>query len=196
MVARPSTLCDRDEVFITHRSTIFGEISMYKMTKEDVPVVHSLALGNLPDKDHSSGSSDNVSMSYCSKIIERADLEHELHTLDKIMKDVLENEFSEFAVFTIRCGNSTRSIRHNTPIGYVVIRQFHSYSKLFDHYHLSKQEKHLDRLRAEIISLRLHPLFLGSSDQIFRDLARKTNFYDFYFITSFMVSHDLALGKS
>ncbi|XP_017024545.1 cilia- and flagella-associated protein 61 isoform X1 [Drosophila kikkawai] len=188
VMARPTSVSDLDEMYITHRSTIFGEISIYEMTKDDMPVVLSLAIGNMSEKNHTSLSSENASVTYCSKVNERAELEHELRVLEDIMMDVLENEFSEFLVFTIRCGNSTKSIERNTPIGYVVLRQFHSHSKLFDHYHLPRQENHLDHLRAEIISLRLHPLFLVSSAQIFRDLARKTNFFDFYFISSFKKS--------
>ncbi|KAH8253481.1 hypothetical protein KR032_005678, partial [Drosophila birchii] len=184
VMARPTSVPDMDEVFITHRSTIFGEVSIYEMTKDDMQVVLDLAVGNRPEKTVSpSMSSEGVS--YCSMVNERAELEHELRVLESIMIDVLENEFSEFSVFTIRCGNSSKSIKHNTPIGYVVLRQFHSHSKLFDHYHLPRQENHLDHLRAEIISLRLHPLFSVSAAQIFRDLARKTNFFDFYFISSF-----------
>ncbi|KAH8284805.1 hypothetical protein KR054_001226, partial [Drosophila jambulina] len=189
VTARPTSKPDLDEVYITHRSTIFGEISIYQMTKDDVQVVLDLAVGNLPKKHvPQSLTSSSESVSYLSHVNERAELEHELQVLEDIMTDVLENEFSEFTVFTIRCGNSTKSIEHNTPIGYVVLRQFPSYSKLFAHYHLPRQENHLDHLRAEIISLRLHPLFSVSSAQIFRDLARKTNFFDFYFISSFHVS--------
>ncbi|XP_044317967.1 uncharacterized protein LOC108043048 isoform X2 [Drosophila rhopaloa] len=184
VVSRPSSVCNLAEVYITHRSTIFGEISLYKLQKEDVSVVHTLALGKLSNEAISRDSTAS-SFSYCSKINERAELEHETHVLDAIMKDVLENEFSEFAVFTIRCGNSTKSAKENTSIGFVVLRQFHSHGQLFDHYHLPKHDTHLQRLRAEIISLRLHPLFVVSADLIFRDLARKTNFYDFFFISPF-----------
>ncbi|XP_052841054.1 cilia- and flagella-associated protein 61 isoform X2 [Drosophila gunungcola] len=184
VVSRPSNECSLAEVYITHRSTIFGEVSLYKLRKEDVSVVHTLAVGILA-KEISSPDSTASSFSYCSKINERAELEHELHVLDAIMKDVLEKEFSEFAVFTIRCGNSTKSAKQNTSIGFVVLRQFHCHGQLFDHYHLPKHDTHLNRLRAEIISLRLHPLFVSSGDLIFRDLARKTNFYDFYFISAF-----------
>ncbi|XP_017077747.1 cilia- and flagella-associated protein 61 isoform X2 [Drosophila eugracilis] len=183
VVTRPSSLCNLDEVYITHRSTIFGEISLYKLEKEDVSVVHHLALGNLPNEVVTSDSS-GTRVSYCSKVDERADIDHELHTLDAIMKDVLENEFSEFAVFTIRCGNSTKSARENTSIGFVVLRQFHSHAKLLEHYDLPMHDNHLERRRAEIISLRLHPLFVVGADLIFRDLARKTNFFDFYFINT------------
>ncbi|XP_050743585.1 cilia- and flagella-associated protein 61 isoform X2 [Drosophila biarmipes] len=184
VVSRPSNVSNIDEVYITHRSTIFGDISLYKLEKEDVSLVHKMALGNL-DKDVHSADSSSSSFSYCSKINEREELEHELRFLDAIMKDVLENEFSEFSVFTIRCGNSTRPAKENTSIGFVVLRQFHSYAKLFDHYHLPRHDNHLDRRRAEIIAVRLHPLFLVSADLIFRDLARKTNFCDFYFISAF-----------
>ncbi|EDV37603.1 uncharacterized protein Dana_GF13533 [Drosophila ananassae] len=181
---RPSDETNLEEVFITHRSTIFGEISLYKLQKEDVSVVHSLSLGNTTELG-SPAESDSSSVSYCSKVNLRAEVENELVVLDAIMKDVLENEFSDFYVFTIRCGNSTKPANENTSVGFVVVRQFHDHSKLYDHYNLSRREAHLDRLRAEIISLRLHPLFIVSSGLILRELAKKTNFYDFYFITSF-----------
>ncbi|KMY95857.1 cilia- and flagella-associated protein 61 isoform X2 [Drosophila simulans] len=193
VASRPSSLSSLDDVFITHRSTIFGEISLYKLEKEDVAHVHNLALGNLPSSTQTPNSSSS-SFSYCSKVNEREELEHELHVLDAIMKDVLENEFSEFAVFTIRCGISTRSVRENTAIGFVIVREFHNHDKLFEHYHLPRQEYQLNRRRAEIISLRLHPLFLVSAGLIFRDLARKTSFYDYYFIHSvdgYKYSNDL-----
>ncbi|KAH8402349.1 hypothetical protein KR009_011514 [Drosophila setifemur] len=180
VVSRPSGEDNQEDVYITHRSTIFGEISLYKLEKEDVDEVRALMLGNLAAEP---AGSEVSSVTYCSKVNEREELENEIQTLNGIMKDVLENEFSEFAVFTIRCGNSSRPARENTSVGFVVLRQFHNLNKLYDHYNLSKHEFSLDRLRAEIISLRLHPLFMVSSDLIFRDLARKTNYYDFYFIS-------------
>ncbi|XP_017054423.1 cilia- and flagella-associated protein 61 isoform X2 [Drosophila ficusphila] len=184
VVSRPSNVGHLDDVYITHRSTIFGEISLYKLRKEDVAVVHNLALGSLAKERHSATTTSS-SFSYCSKINERAELDQELHVLDAIMKDVLENELSDFAVFTIRCGNSTKAVHQNTPIGFVVLRPFLNHSQLFNHYHLPEHDSHLSGRRAEIISLRLHPLFLVSADLIFRDLARKTNFYDFFFISAF-----------
>lgn len=150
-------------------------------------MVHSLSLGNTTELGSPPGS-DTSSVSYCSKVNLRAEVENELIVLDAIMKDVLENEYSDFYMFTIRCGNSTKPANENTSVGFVVVRQFHDHSKLYDHYNLSRREAHLDRLRAEIISLRLHPLFIVSSSLILRELAKKTNFYDFYFITPFSVS--------
>ncbi|KAH8327104.1 hypothetical protein KR074_002746, partial [Drosophila pseudoananassae] len=184
VASRPSDETNQEEVYITHRSTIFGEISLYKLEKDDVSVVHSLSLGNTTEVGSPAGSNSS-SVSYCSKINLREETENELVVLDAIMKDVLENEYSDFHVFTIRCGNSTKPAKENTSVGFVVVRQFHDHSKLFDHYNLSRREAHLDRLRAEIISLRLHPLFIVSSSLILRELAKKTHFYDFYFITPF-----------
>ncbi|KAH8305921.1 hypothetical protein KR018_004134 [Drosophila ironensis] len=193
VASRPSAETNLDEVFITHRSTIFGEISLYKLRREDVSVVLGLASSNMDDPKPGTGSQGS-SVSYCSKVNENLDTENELDVLRAIMKEVLDTNFSQFSVFTIRVGNSTKSAKENTPVGFVVLRQFHDHNKLHDHYYLPKLEAHLDRLRAQIISLRIHPLFMGSADLIFRDLAKKTNFYDFYSITSNsdqMLSNDL-----
>ncbi|SPP72843.1 cilia- and flagella-associated protein 61 [Drosophila guanche] len=192
VASRPSEVANPEEVYITHRSTVFGEISLYALQKEDVAVIRSLAAGNSEtiSNDSSSSSSSSTSsslvssFSHTSKINTAADLEHEIEVINAIMKDVLENELTEFAVYTIRCGNSAKAARENTAIGFVVLREFRNHHHLHFHYHLPRHQNHLSSLRAEIISMRLHPLFLISSDLIFRDLCMKTRYQDYYFISS------------
>ncbi|XP_001360498.2 cilia- and flagella-associated protein 61 isoform X1 [Drosophila pseudoobscura] len=187
VASRPSEVANPEEVYITHRSTIFGEISLYELQKEDVAVIQALAVGpSVSDvkSDGSFGSSTGSSFSYTSKINESAELKNEIEVITAVMKDVLENELSEFAVYTIRCGNSAKAARENTAIGFVVLRQFRSHHHLHYHYHLPRHQNYLNFLRAEIISLRLHPLFMISSDLIFRDLAMKTSYRDYYFVSS------------
>ncbi|XP_041448084.1 uncharacterized protein LOC111080538 isoform X2 [Drosophila obscura] len=185
VASRPSEVANPEEVYITHRSTIFGEISLYELQKDDVAVVRALAIGTSASaNDDNSSSSHASSFSYTSKINEAADLEHEIEVINAIMKDVLENELTEFAVYTIRCGNSAKAASENTAIGFVVLREFRNHHQLHRHYHLPRHQTHLNSMRAEIISMRLHPLFLISSDLIFRDLSMKTRYQDYYFISS------------
>lgn len=134
------------------------------------------------------GKSD-CSFSYNSKVDSRAHVRNELWMIHKIMQDVLTNEDSEFDVFTIRCGNSSKPAKDNTTIGYVILRRFLHHAQLQQQYHLPRID-HLRSERAEIISLKIHPLFHNASDIIFRTLAAKTKYYDFYFIQPREVNRD------
>ncbi|KAH8370674.1 hypothetical protein KR093_004626 [Drosophila rubida] len=177
---RPSEMSNLDEVYITHRSTIFGEISLYRLEKEDVETIRRLALNLKIDGDHAIMSYSS-SFSYSSKVNTQVHADNEVHVIEQIMTDVLENPHSEFDVFTIRCGNSSRPAHENTSIGFVIIRRFLYHADLLRHYHLPKDDYHLEHERAEIITLKLHPLFYNSCDLIFRSLAGRTNYFDYYF---------------
>lgn len=127
-------------------------------------------------------SSTSVSFAYNSKINALADIDNEILVIKQIMADVLSNENSEYNFFTIRCGNSTKPVHENTAVGYVVLRKYLNRHELLYHFHLPNNDPHLENERAEIISLRLHPLYHNCCDVILRNLAAKTNYYDFYFI--------------
>ncbi|ALC42280.1 CG30275, partial [Drosophila busckii] len=172
-----------EDVYITHRSTIFGEISLYKLEANDVETVQDLILGGSTQMTSSFLYPDS-SFSYSSKVNAYADIEHELNVLNLIMTDVLNNDDTEYFAFTIRCGNSTKLAQENTIIGFVFLRPYNCHHELLHHYHLPNFDHHLKFHRAEILSLKLHPLFHISSDVIFRELAKNTNYFDFYFITS------------
>ncbi|XP_034109209.1 cilia- and flagella-associated protein 61 isoform X1 [Drosophila albomicans] len=177
---RPSEMSNLDEVYITHRSTIFGEISLYRLEREDVETVQRLAM-DLKIDFESKSISYSSSFSYSSKVNTHVHTDNEVRVIEQIMEDVLENPHSEFDVFTIRCGNSSKPAHDNTPIGFVIVRRFLYHRDLLLHYHLPKDDHHLDHERAEIITLKLHPLFNNSCDLIFRSLAGRTNYFDYYF---------------
>lgn len=140
-----------------------------------------LAKGGQMFSDLRDLSSDS-SFSYNSKVNAFVNIDNEVQVIQQIMNDVLEKENSNYDVFTIRCGNSTKAAIHNTAIGFVILRKFLHYHELHYHYHLPNNDQHLDNERAEIISLRLHPLFSNCCDVILRNLAAKTRYFDFYFI--------------
>jgi len=135
------------------------------------------------------GLSQSSSFSYSSKVNTHEHSDNELRVIAQIMEDVLDNEDSEFDVFTIRCGNSTKPAKENTAIGFVIVRRFLYHHNLHKHYHLPKHDYHLSHERAEIISLKLHPLFNNSCDIIFRNLSAKTKYFDFYFFCGRKVSN-------
>lgn len=151
--------------------------SLYRLEAEDVPVIESLALDSSRHGDDTTRSS----FSYNSKVDAFAQTRKQIWVIKQIMQDVLQNEDSEFDVFTIRCGNSSRPANENTTIGYVILRRFMHHSDLQYHYHLPQYD-HLRNERAEIISLKLHPLFNNACDVILRSLAAMTKYYDYYFI--------------
>ncbi|KAH8407517.1 hypothetical protein KR222_004808, partial [Zaprionus bogoriensis] len=175
---RPTDIVNLDEIYITHRSTIYGELSLYRMEARDVETIQSLAVdaGNNEESRRSS-------YSYNSKVNTKVHLHNELQVIEQIISDALQNEDSEFDVFTIRCGNSTKPREENTTVGYVILRRFLHHRELQQNYHVPRQD-HLSSERAEIISLKLHPLFNISCDVIFRNLAAQTKYFDFYYITA------------
>ncbi|XP_030555401.1 cilia- and flagella-associated protein 61 isoform X1 [Drosophila novamexicana] len=190
---RPTRVANLTDIYITHRSAIFGEISLYRLESTDFDIVVDLAKGGQMFSDLRDLSSDS-SFSYNSKVNAFVNIDNEVQVIQQIMNDVLEKENSNYDVFTIRCGNSTKAAIHNTAIGFVILRKFLHYHELHYHYHLPNNDQHLDNERAEIISLRLHPLFSNCCDVILRNLAAKTRYFDFYFIyarNKFLFSNDL-----
>ncbi|EDW02631.1 cilia- and flagella-associated protein 61 [Drosophila grimshawi] len=190
---RPSEEVNLDEIYITHRSTFFGEICMYRLEKDDADRILNLAMSG-----HTFSEVKTVSPASSFSFNPKADafinIDHELQVIKHIITEVLDNESSEYDVFTIRCGDSNKSAKENTAIGFVILRKFLNHHELYFHYHLPKNDNHLNNQRAEIISLKLHPLFNDSSDVIFRILAAKTNYCDFYFIVArvkYLFSNDL-----
>ncbi|XP_034480066.1 cilia- and flagella-associated protein 61 [Drosophila innubila] len=177
---RPSEMSNLDEIYITHRSNIFGEISLYRLQREDADIVQGLAK-NFQLEIDKKGLSASSSFSYSSKVNTHAHSDNELIVIEQIMEDVLANDSSDFDVFTIRCGNSSKPAKENTAIGFVILRRFLYHDDLHRHYHLPKDDYHLVHERAEIISLKLHPLFHNSCDVIFRNLSGKTKYFDFYY---------------
>ncbi|XP_017959932.1 cilia- and flagella-associated protein 61 [Drosophila navojoa] len=191
---RPSDVFDLQEIFITHRSTIFGEISLFPLQNEDIDLIMDMFSDVNKPAHERTYSSASVSYAYNSKINTLADIDNEILVIKQIMADVLSNKNSEYNFFTIRCGNSTRPVQENTAVGYVVLRKYLNRHELLYHFHLPNNDHHLENERAEIISLRLHPLYHNCCDVILRNLAAKTNYYDFYFIYArnrFLFSNDL-----
>ncbi|KAM8711239.1 hypothetical protein ACLKA7_000387 [Drosophila subpalustris] len=177
---RPSEMSNLDEIYITHRSTIFGEISLYRLQREDVEIVQEMAM-RLSLNTGKKSISESSSFSCSSKVNTHVHSDNEMMVIQQLMEDVLYNESSEFDFFTIRCGISSKPAKENTAIGYVILRRFLYHHDLHRHYHLSKRDPHLGHERAEIISLKLHPLFNNSCDAIFRNLSGKTQYFDFYY---------------
>lgn len=152
--------------------------SLYRLHVGDVQTILSLAMDS---SRHGGDDTTRSSFSYNSKVDSHVHSRNEISVIEQIMQDVLQNKDSEFDVFTIRCGNSSRPAKENTTIGYVILRRFLHHAELQFNYHLP-QHDHLRSQRAEIISLKLHPLFNNTCDIILRTLAATTKYYDFYFI--------------
>ncbi|XP_030387028.1 cilia- and flagella-associated protein 61 [Scaptodrosophila lebanonensis] len=177
---RPSEVTNLDQLYITHRSIIHGDVSVYRIEPTDVQMIQKFALDGYSPEINSVGSST----SYASKINEYGYVEREYKLLNQIMNSVLYHHHSEFSIWTIRCGDSTKPASENTLIGFVVLKLFRNRHQLYHHYHVPKYDTHQSHECAEIITLRLHPLFRIWSDIIFRDLASKTNYHDFFYISS------------
>lgn len=150
--------------------------SLYRLQNEDTSMIIDMFSKN------QSNASCNSSYAYNSNVNVFADVENELQVVKQIMIDVLSNDSSKYDFFTIRCGNSTKSAQENTAVGYVILRKYLNRHELLYHFHLPNNDQHLANERAAIISLRLHPLYHNCSDSIFRNLAAKTDYNDFYFI--------------
>lgn len=160
--------------------------SLYRLHVGDVQTILSLAMDS---SRHGGDDTTRSSFSYNSKVDSHVHSRNEISVIEQIMQDVLQNKDSEFDVFTIRCGNSSRPAKENTTIGYVILRRFLHHAELQFNYHLP-QHDHLRSQRAEIISLKLHPLFNNTCDIILRTLAATTKYYDFYFIEGRKVKRD------
>ncbi|XP_065369067.1 cilia- and flagella-associated protein 61-like [Calliphora vicina] len=194
---RPDCRID-EQLFITHRSAVYGDISVFPLRPQDVDDIKTIL------KEESSNSytfpkrtarsristiADRIS--FKSYLSQRSDSyeeltanQYDLQQVSDILKSIFKDPFSVYKCFTIRCGDSTRSEDDNKLVGFVIVRPFHLSYYLRKHYHVNNGDEFQNFFKAELVILKLHHFFCFQADLIFHELARQTNYYYFYYFRS------------
>lgn len=136
---RPSCKID-EHLFITHRSAIYGDLTLFPVKPEDTEAIKQLLSDQVPQvipiprrTRHTRMSSIASRMSaptvepYSSHISISGDDEDQLQYDLKVVLAILENIFqdpcSKYQCFTIKCGDSAKSGEDNVTVGFVILRQ-------------------------------------------------------------------------
>lgn len=132
MIPRPG--CSMDEhLFITHRSAVYGDTSLFPVRLKDADDIQYLLKQEITQtfpffkrarKSHISTTADLISLLSAPSDTygESTDNQFELEQVLVILKNIFEDPFTIYKCYTIRCGDSTRSIDDNTIVGFVIIR--------------------------------------------------------------------------
>ncbi|KAI8127370.1 Cilia- and flagella-associated protein 61 [Lucilia cuprina] len=198
----------KEQLFITHRSAVFGDISLYPARPNDLDNIKALIKqerSNIyPSARRSALSRISTiadRMSFKSYLSLRSDsyvdvpaYQYDLEQTLKILKHIFEDRFSVYKCFTIRCGDACKSIDNNTMVGFVIVKPFHLSCYLNKQYHVYKEGELQNFSKAELVILKLHPFFQFQADFIFRELSRQTSYTHFYYFRStdqYYLSNDL-----
>ncbi|XP_075169794.1 cilia- and flagella-associated protein 61-like isoform X1 [Haematobia irritans] len=200
-----------EDLYITHRSAIYGELTLFHVQPEDVKDIkqllsiespHTLAIPRATSKSTiaaaANGSSFTVASSHISLNMEDEDQQqYDIKVVREILEDIFQNPFSEYQCFIIKCGDATKPKDDNVIVGFVILRPFNSKWLLEKHFVLPYIKDDPTLNLAEIMILKLHPFFHYQADVIFRELARLANCSHFYHFRQTMqqcLSNDLLLS--
>uniref|UniRef100_B4MQB4 GK21451 n=1 Tax=Drosophila willistoni TaxID=7260 RepID=B4MQB4_DROWI len=175
---RPSSSTS-EEIFVCHRSTLFGKLNLIKLEEIDMPEIRKI-LGQ--DGRGSNLGDENTIRS--PETLNRESKRDEL--IDEIFNDVLNNFETELIAWTFFCGQTNIPRVDCTIIGFVILRPFTDYEYVNKQCFLPPNEYHLHHYRGEIIMLKVHPFFQMWSDEIFRAVGVKSGYRELYYLNHFM----------
>lgn len=103
-----------EDIFVAHRSSIYTELSVFRLVKEDLDDIYSLFTSGTKIKlEPGDRRSFRQSRGRMKKSIQ-------LKIVKQICFDVLYNQMSEFTFWVIRCGHSSRD--NTTAVGFAILR--------------------------------------------------------------------------
>ncbi|KAH8234420.1 hypothetical protein KR038_009520 [Drosophila bunnanda] len=165
-------------VFVANRSTLFGEIRVLRMKKEEVDEIRNIISAQSTIKHsntHGAGEESTGVDNYTDEV---------LQLFNVIYEDICDNIDSEFSCFTIRCGQS----KWNTDcpmVGFIILRPFLGYADLWKLFMLPRDQFNLTYNRGEVLIFKLHPFFQMWSSNIFRTVALYDDYQELYYINYF-----------
>ncbi|XP_075169795.1 cilia- and flagella-associated protein 61-like isoform X2 [Haematobia irritans] len=124
-----------EDLYITHRSAIYGELTLFHVQPEDVKDIkqllsiespHTLAIPRATSKSTiaaaANGSSFTVASSHISLNMEDEDQQqYDIKVVREILEDIFQNPFSEYQCFIIKCGDATKPKDDNVIVGFVIL---------------------------------------------------------------------------
>ncbi|XP_011293922.1 cilia- and flagella-associated protein 61-like isoform X1 [Musca domestica] len=213
VVPRPGCKID-EHLYITHRSAIYGDLTLYRVEPEDVDAIKRLLNDEVPtimaiprrtQQTRRSTIASKITFaisatdtSHISLIADDEDqLQYDLRIVTAILENIFSDPFSKYQCFTIKCGDSTQPKEKNVLVGFIILRPFTSNSNLEKHFLVPKLKEDPICNIAEVMILKLHPIFHFQSDVVFRELARQSNCWHFYYFRPTLyhcLSNDLILN--
>ncbi|KAH8308894.1 hypothetical protein KR059_002754 [Drosophila kikkawai] len=168
-----------ENVFVANRSTLFGEIRVFRMERHEVDDIRNIIsaqsssrYSHMPDNEEDTNGGDNY-------------IDEVLHLFNQIFEDMFDNTDSEFSCFTVRCGKS-KWLAECPIVGFIILRPFLGYKELCRLFMLPRDQFNLTNNRGEVLIFKLHPFFQMWSSTIFRTVALYDDYQELYYINYFM----------
>ncbi|KAH8389745.1 hypothetical protein KR200_000872 [Drosophila serrata] len=167
-----------ENVFVANRSTLFGEIRVFRTEKEEgneikkiITSQSSSRYSNVVNVGENTPGVDN----YTDEVLE---------LFNQIFDDICDNIDSEFTCFTIRCGQS-KWHKECPIVGFIILRRFLGFDDLCRLFMLPRDQFNLTHNRGEVLMFKLHPFFHIWSSNIFRTVALYDDYQELYYINYF-----------
>ncbi|XP_039228428.1 cilia- and flagella-associated protein 61 isoform X1 [Drosophila yakuba] len=173
---RPSSTVS-ENLFVAHRSTLFGELRVHRFESQEIDEIRILISKQARKRESMSEDEDNNVLDDYTEDV--------LVIFEFIIKDILENPMSELTCFTIRCGQSKKHT--DCPlVGFLILRcPFLVYDDISKVFMMPRDQFTLTHKRGEIVMFRLHPFFQMWCNPILRTVALYDNYRELYYIHFF-----------
>ncbi|XP_017054350.1 cilia- and flagella-associated protein 61-like [Drosophila ficusphila] len=164
-----------ENVFVAHRSTLFGELRVQRFESQELDEVRALI------SPSSSGRRTFVDGLEADDENKDEHAKEVLRIFEQIVESILENPLTDLSCFTIRCGQSKKHT--DCPlVGFLVLCPFKAYDDLSKVFMMPRDQYNLTHNRGEIVMFRLHPFFQVWCTTILRTVALYENFKELYYI--------------
>lgn len=102
-----------DNLFVAHRSTLFGDLSVYRVEKQDVDDIKIIITAHYRRRETIAVEEEQ----------EESDpyIEEVLDTVELMLNDIFDNPRSNLSCFVIRCGTS-KNISECSVVGFIFLK--------------------------------------------------------------------------
>ncbi|KAI8037540.1 cilia- and flagella-associated protein 61 [Drosophila gunungcola] len=167
-----------ENMFVAHRSTLFGDLRVQPVERREVDEIRTLISSHSRKRDTlcNEESEANNRLDYYTAEV--------LNTFEDIIESILENPLTESSCFTIRCGLSKKHL--DCPlVGFLILCPFLLYEDLSSMFMLPPEQFPLTHNRGEIVMFKLHPYFQMWCNPIIRTVALYDNYRELYYVNHY-----------
>ncbi|KAH8233343.1 hypothetical protein KR026_007225, partial [Drosophila bipectinata] len=165
-----------DNLFVAHRSTLFGDLSIYRVERHDVEDIKLIITSHYHRRETVDAEEEDEGLDPY--------IEEVLDTVQLMLNDIFDNPRTNLSCFMIRCGTS-KNISDCSVVGFVFLKPFFFYDDLIKFFMLPQDQFHLTHNRGEVLMIKLHPFFQMWADPIFRTVALHENYLELFYFNHF-----------
>ncbi|XP_037715986.1 cilia- and flagella-associated protein 61 isoform X2 [Drosophila subpulchrella] len=174
---RPSSSVS-ENMFVAHRSTLFGELRVQRFERQEIDDVRTIISSQGRKRDtflDDELGDGNILDEYTQEV---------LGIFDDIIDEILEDPMTDLTCFTIRCGQSKKHT--DCPlVGFLILSPFLIYDDFSKVFMMPRDQFSLMHNRGEIVMFRLHPFFQMWCNPILRTVALYDNYRELYYMNFF-----------